>query len=120
MFRTSAKLLLAAGLYSLACLAQSAPVANYPAFLLEARAIPTQYSEEAVDFEIVVETGAAGDQKTLRMSGQDGMKILLWPGNYYRVMEYGGDSASLEFLSPQEEQDLLMKQSKKKRKRAAR
>ncbi len=116
MFRTSAKFLVAGCLYLLAGLAQSAPAAKYPALLLGAKSIPSQYSEEAIDFEIEVEVAANGAQKTLRISGQDGMKILLWPGEYYRVTEYSSDSASLDYLSPQEKQDLFMKRSRKKRK----
>jgi hypothetical protein len=116
MYRANVNFLLAAGLYSLALLAQSAP-ARYPGLLVEAKVVQSNYSEQAIDFEVVVQAAPDGDHKTLRLSGDDGTKILLWPGDYYRVIEYGGDSASLEYLSPQEIQNLFLRQSKKKRKR---
>lgn len=117
MPRAHAKFLLAGGIYSLAILAQSAPRVTYPALLVEANVVPSQYSEQAIDFEIVVEVASSGDHKKLRLSGDEGTKILLWPGDYYRVTEFSGESASMEYLSPQEKQDLFLKQSKKKRKR---
>ena len=85
--------------------------------LLEAKAVPSPSQEQFVDFEIVVELPSDGEQKTFRLSGHEGTKILLWPGEYYRVTEHGIDSASLEYLDPQEKQDLFLKQSKKKRRR---
>jgi hypothetical protein len=116
MHRASVNFLLAAGLYSLALLAHSASV-SYPGLLVEAKVVQSNYSERAIDFEVVVQAVPDGDHKTLRLSGDDGTKILLWPGEYYRVIEYGGESASLESLSPQEIQNLFLRQSKKKRKR---
>jgi len=115
MPRTSVKLLLSGWLYLLAFLAHSAPATKYPAKLVEAKTVSSPTQEQFVDFEIVVELASDGAQKTLRLRGHDGMKILLWPGNYYSVIEYGSDGASLEYLSPQEEQDLYIKKSKKKR-----
>lgn len=118
MSLATVKFLLAAGLCSLVLVSQAAPNKKYPALLLEANVVPAQYSEQAIAFEVVVEAASDGEHKTLQLSGQDGLQVGLWPGEYYRVTEFGVDRANLEFLTPQEKMELFAWQSKKKKRKA--
>lgn len=120
MSLATVKFLLAAGLCSFALVSQAAPNKKYPAMLVEANVVAAQYSEQAIAFEVVVEVASDGEHKTLQLSGQAGMQVGLWPGEYYRVTEFGFDGARLEWLTPQEKMDLFLKRPKKKSTRQSR
>ena len=85
--------------------------------LVEAKVVASSLQEQFIDFEIVVEAASSGVQETLRLSGHEGSKILLWPGEYYRVIKYGIGSATLEYLSPEETRNLFSMKPKRKGKR---
>ncbi len=78
--------------------------------------VPSPIWEHGIEFEVVVEVAPSGEHKTLRLSGDDGMRIALYPGDYYSVSEYRGGSASLDYLSFAE-REAFSKPTKKKAKR---
>lgn len=113
-----AKYLAAGCLFFAAVAAHSAPLKKYFAVLYDAKVIPSPYWEHSIAFEVDMETVTPnGEHKILQLSESEGRQVMLEPGEYYRVTEYGGGSARLDYLNPGEKQELFIKQMKWKAKR---
>jgi hypothetical protein len=111
-----AKHLGAACLVVVTAVAHSEPTRNFPAILNEAQVLPSPFLEHSIEFEVVMDLlTPQGGQKTFRISGFD--QIVLWPGEYYRVTDYGGGRARLDYLNPGERGGPVTRQMKKKAKR---
>jgi hypothetical protein len=111
-----AKHLIAGCLVLITAVAHSEPTRKYLAILNEAQVIPSSRREYSVGFEVVMDLQTSqGVQKKFRISGSD--QIVLWPGEYYRVTDYGDGSAHLDYPDPGEVANLSFRQMKKKAKR---
>jgi len=77
--------------------------------------MPSTLRVESIEFEVVMEVlEATGGQKTLRLSDGGG-QIGLYPGEYYRVIDFGDGSARLAEMDVTERIKLARTKAKVKR-----